>query len=73
MREKIVNALCVVVLIAGALVVVTDGIMGLFGAVRGWQYAFNAAYLLVVVPGCIGVSKFARRMRPDLWMKEGEI
>ena len=72
MKQHVINTLCALALIVGGLLIVTDGIVNLFHAVRGWQYVFNGAYVFIVLPACIGASDWTRRLRPDLYRKEVE-
>ena len=49
MRRKIIRAIAWAVLIVTALGVITDAML-LFGLTRGIQYAYNAAFFLLVLP-----------------------
>lgn len=54
--QVVINILCLLVLIAGLIITVSDGMIVFFGLTKAIQYVFNAAYLMLIVPGCIVTS-----------------
>lgn len=54
--QVVINILCLLVLIAGLIITVSDGMIVFFGLTKTIQYMFNAAYLLLILPGCIAIS-----------------
>jgi H+/Cl- antiporter ClcA len=70
MKQHVINIICALALIVGGLLIITDGIVNLFQVARVWQYTFNAAYLFIILPACIGASDWTQRLRPDLYGKE---
>lgn len=61
--------ICAAILLAGALFVVVDGAIELFGAPRNIQYAVNAVFFLIVLPACIGIGEFDKMLHPELRRK----
>lgn len=54
MKRHIVTITCVLALVAGGAITASDGVMGIFGCCRFWQYAFNFAFICVIMPICVG-------------------
>ncbi len=53
------------ILLAGGILVITDA----FGTGRAYQYAFNAAYFILVAPACIVFSGILEWGHPEYFGK----
>ena len=68
--KHLTHILCALALIAGGLLIITDGLVTLFHLARCWQYAFNALYFLALLPACIAGLDLPRRMHPEFCGRE---
>lgn len=53
--NKIKKIIAWIALVLLGIILVTDGLCNI-GISRGWQYLYNAAYLLIAVPLLLGVA-----------------
>ena len=67
MKQHIVNAICVLAIVAGIIITSTDAIVALFGCAQFWQYLFNFAFICLVAPACIAASDLPRKMHPEYY------
>lgn len=63
MKQRIINIVCALVIVAGIAIASTDGIIAIFGCVHFWQYLFNFVFTWLVVPVCIAASDLPRRYK----------
>lgn len=73
MKQRIVNTICALVIVAGIVITSTDGIIALFGFAHFWQYLFNFAFICVIVPLCIAASDISERVQPELFGEEVQL
>lgn len=62
MKQTIINIIALAVALFGGYLLVTDGAKTLFGIN---QYLFNAGYLFIVLPACLGMSDIVRKNCPE--------
>ena len=67
MKQHIVNAICVLAIVAGIIITSADAIVALFGCAHFWQYLFNFAFICLVAPACIAASDLPRKMHPEYY------
>ena len=67
MKQHVVNAICVLAIVAGIIITSTDAIVALFGCALFWQYLFNFAFICLVAPACIAASDLPRKMHPEYY------
>lgn len=63
-KQRLINAICLAVLLAGMVVTSIDGVK-LCGGSQAGQYLFNFVYIWLVMPACIGLSDLPERAHPE--------
>lgn len=63
-KQRLINAICCVVLVAGMIATSIDGVK-LCGGSQAGQYLFNFIYIWLVMPACIGLSDLPERAHPE--------
>ena len=65
-QQRTINAICLVVLLAGMAGAAFD-LVKHFGGTQAGQYLFNFVYFVLVMPGCIGFSDIGERAHPEYY------
>jgi hypothetical protein len=67
-RQRFINALCIIGVLASAFVLVCDPLHRFFGLAMGWQYLANLA-AFIVIAASLGASNFMETVAPERYTK----
>ena len=69
-RQKLINVVCGVIVLACMVFVIGDGLMNYLHLSQAAQYAFNLVFFVFVLPAAIALSDVTEWAHPEYFTRE---